>query len=42
MSIIYKDSDNPDFINEEKVDFAMDINVNVRPEFVYHDSHCST
>ena len=40
MTILYKDSDNPEFTDNVLVDSYMDINVNVRPEFVYYDNHC--
>lgn len=40
MTILYKDSDNPEFTDNVVADSYLDINVSVRPEFVYYDNHC--
>lgn len=42
MTILYKDSKNPDCKDASNAFSHMDINANVRPEFVYYDSHCNT
>lgn len=40
MTILYKDSDNPDCKKSSKAYSHLDINADVRPEFVYYDNHC--
>lgn len=40
MSIIYKDCNNPDYVEGENTYSSMNINAGVVPTFSYYDRHC--
>lgn len=41
MTILYKDSNNPDYVEGQKLHAEMAINADVLPTFTYDDSHGS-
>ena len=40
MSIMYKDSKNPDELASTVVSSHSSVNVNVAPQYSYYDKHC--
>lgn len=40
MSIMYKDSKNPDELSNSIVTSYSSVNINVAPQYSYYDKHC--
>ena len=40
MTVVYKDSDNPDYNDDSFESVVVDVNAFVKPTFTYYDSHC--